>query len=283
MDQLVSTEWLAGEFGKSDLRVVDASATLPAAGRDARKEHGGGHIAGAVFLDLDELTKDGLPSAEKFASRMQSLGLGDGSRIVIYDDSPLHSACRAWWLLEMFGAHSVAVLDGGLAKWKAEGRPLATGAETVRHRHFTPFRDDATLARKADVLSNLHGHEAELVDARSAGRFAGTEPEPRAGLAGGHVPGSRSLPYEALFAADGTWKRDGELRQAYESAGVDLTKPMITTCGGGTTAAVLLFGARLDGQARRAAVQRQLGGVGGRRRPAGGDRSAVSPNEQRTA
>ncbi len=248
MDQLVSTEWLAGELGQSDLRVVDASATLPAAGRDAKKEHEGGHIAGAVFLDLAELTKDGLPSAEKFASRMQSLGLGDGSRIVIYDDSPLHSSCRAWWLLEMFGAHSVAVLDGGLAKWKAEGRPLATGAETVRHRHFTPFRDDAMLASKADVLANLHGHQAELVDARSTGRFAGTEPESREGLAGGHIPGSCSLPYEGLFCADDTWKRDGELRAAFESAGVDLDKPMITTCGGGTTAAVLLFGARLMGK-----------------------------------
>ena len=248
MDQLVSTEWLAGELGAGDLRVVDASANLPTAGRNARKEHEAGHIAGAVFLDLDELTGDGLPSAEKFASRMQSLGLGDGARVVVYDDSPLHSACRAWWLLEMFGAHSVAVLDGGLSKWKREGRPVSSGAEPVRHRHFTPFRDDAMLATKADVLANLQGQGAEIVDARSAGRFAGTEPEPRAGLAGGHIPGSLSLPYEGLFAADGTWKRDGELRQAYESAGVDLTKPMITTCGGGTTAAVLLFGARLLGK-----------------------------------
>ncbi len=248
MDQLVSTEWLADALGADDLRVVDASANLPAAGRDAKGEHAAGHIPGAVFLDLAELTKDGLPTAEKFASRMQSLGLGDGSRIVLYDDSPLHSACRAWWLLEMFGAHAVAVLDGGLAKWKREGRPLASGAETVRHRHFTPFRDDAALATKADVLANLHGHAAEVVDARSAGRFAGTEPEAREGLAGGHIPGSLSLPYEGLFAADGTWKRDGDLRAAYESAGVDLDKPMITTCGGGTTAAVLLFGARLMGK-----------------------------------
>lgn len=248
MDQLVTTEWLAGELDASDLRVVDASANLPAAGRDAKKEYEGGHIPGAVFLDLTELTRDGLPTAEKFASRMQSLGLGDGSRVVIYDDSPLHSACRAWWLLEMFGAHSVAVLDGGLSKWKKENRPLATGAETLRHRHFTPFRDDATLATKSDVLGNLHGHEAEVVDARSAARFAGTEPEARQGLAGGHIPGSRSLPYEVLFNADGTWKRDGDLRMAYEEAGVDLTRPMITTCGGGTTAAVLLFGARLLGK-----------------------------------
>ena len=248
MDQLVSTEWLAGELGKSDLRVVDASANLPAAGRNAKAEYEAGHVPGAVFLDLDELTRDGLPSAEKFASRMQSLGLGDGSRVVIYDDSPLHSACRAWWLLEMFGTHSVAVLDGGLAKWKREGRAVASGAEQVRHRHFTPFRDDAMLAKKSDVLGNLQGQAAEVVDARSAGRFAGTEPEPREGLAGGHIPGSRSLPYEGLFAADGTWKRNGELRQAFESAGVDLEKPMITTCGGGTTAAVLLFGARLMGK-----------------------------------
>ena len=161
MDSLVSTEWLAGELGASDLRVVDASMFLPEHHRDARAEFEAAHIPGAIFLDLDELRDlDSdlpamLPSAEKFASRMQSLGLGDGSRIVIYDDSPIKTAARAWWMFNLFGAHDVAILDGGIAKWKAEGRDVETGKATNRHRHFTVFKDEASLATKDDVAAAL--------------------------------------------------------------------------------------------------------------------------------
>ncbi|WP_353209608.1 3-mercaptopyruvate sulfurtransferase [Sphingorhabdus sp.] len=254
MELLVSTEWLAAEIGASDLRVVDATWFMPDAGRNAQAEYEGGHIPSAVFMDIEELADansslpNTLPPPEKFASRMQSLGLGDGSRIVVYDDSPFKSATRAWWMLTLFGAHDVAILDGGIAKWKAEGRPLETGKPTLRHRHFTVWKDDKAVRSKADMLANLHSKAASVVDARGVGRFTGEEAEARPELASGHIPGSRNLPFGQLFNADGTWKRGDELSQAYADAGVDLSKPMITTCGSGMTAAVVLFGARMTGK-----------------------------------
>jgi thiosulfate/3-mercaptopyruvate sulfurtransferase len=254
MDLLVSTEWLAKELGASDLRIVDATWHMPDAGRNAAAEYEGGHIPGAVFMDLAEIADANtalpnmLPSPEKFASRMQSLGLGDGSRIVVYDDSPFKSATRAWWMLTLFGAHDVAILDGGIAKWKAEIRPLETGKPSLRHRHFTVWQDESGVRSKADMLANLHSKDAEVVDARGTGRFTGEEKEPRADMASGHIPGSRNLPYTDLFNPDGTWKQGEALRAAFDEAGVDLEKPMITTCGSGMTAAAVLFGARLLGK-----------------------------------
>jgi thiosulfate/3-mercaptopyruvate sulfurtransferase len=254
MDLLVTTEWLAKEQGASDLRIVDATWFLPGGGRNAAAEYEGGHIKGAVFMDLEELADansslpNTLPPPEKFASRMQSLGLGDGSRIVVYDDSPFKSATRAWWMLTLFGAHEVAILDGGLAKWKAEGRPLETGKPALRHRHFTVWKDDKGVKGKADLLANLHSKEAAVVDARGPGRFTGEELEPRPDMASGHIPGSQNLPYSNLYNADGTWKRGADLAEVFTAAGVDLDKPMITTCGSGMTAAVVLFGARLTGK-----------------------------------
>ena len=254
MELLVSTDWLANEIGASDLRIVDATWFMPDAGRNAQAEYEGGHIPSAVFMDLEELADansnlpNTLPPPEKFASRMQSLGLGDGSRIVVYDDSPFKSATRAWWMLTLFGAHDVAILDGGIAKWKAEGRPLETGKPTLRHRHFTVWKDDKAVRNKADMLANLHSKDADVVDARGVGRFTGAEAEPRPEMASGHIPGSRNLPFGQLFRADGTWKRGAELTQAFTDAGVDLNKPMITTCGSGMTAATVLFGARMTGK-----------------------------------
>ncbi len=254
MELLVTTDWLAKELGASDLRVVDATWFMPDSGRNAAAEYEGGHIQGAVFMDLAEIADTNsslpnmLPPAEKFASRMQSLGLGDGSRIVVYDDSPFKTATRAWWMLTLFGAHDVAILDGGLAKWKAEGRPLETGKPALRHRHFTVWKDDSGVRTKADMLANLHSKDAQVVDARGAGRFTGEEKEPRADMASGHIPGSRNLPYSNLFNADGTWKRGDDLVAVFTNAGVDLDRQMITTCGSGMTAAVVLFGARLTGK-----------------------------------
>lgn len=253
MEALVSTEWLANEMGASDLRIIDATKFMADQGRDALAEYEAGHIPGAVYMDLGELADTNapfdnmLPPAEKFASRMQSLGLGDGSRIVIYDDSPLKSSARAWWMLTLFGAHDVAILDGGIAKWKAEGRPLATGKETLRHRHFTVWKDDRTIRTKADMLANLHSKAEQVVDARPATRFTGEEADPR-GLAAGHIPGSVSLPHSQLFNADGTWKQGDDLRAAFTDAGVNLDQPMVTTCGSGMTAAVVAFGAHLLGK-----------------------------------
>lgn len=254
MELLVSTEWLAKEQGASDLRIIDATWLMPGTDRNAAAEYEAGHIAGAVFMDLDDIADTNsslpnmLPSPEKFASRMQSLGLGDGSRIVVYDNSPFKSATRAWWMLTLFGAHAVAILDGGLAKWNAEGRALESGKTTLRHRHFTVWKDNEAVKDKAEMVANLDSKNAVVVDARGADRFAGSEPEPRAGMTAGHIPGSRNLPFADLYNSDGTWKRGDALAAAFASAGVDVSKPMITTCGSGMTAAVILFGARLTGK-----------------------------------
>ncbi len=254
MDSLVSTEWLANEMGASDLRIVDCTRHLPNAGRDAQAEYEAGHIPGAVFMDLAELVdsnasvENTLPPAEKFASRMQSLGLGDGSRIVLYDDSAVKTSARAWFMLKMFGAHDVAILDGGLAKWKAEGRTLAQGKETLRHRHFTVWQDDKDVRSKADMLANLHSKAEQVLDARGAARFTGDEADPRPNIAVGHIPGSRNLPYSDLYNADGTFKDKDGLKAAFVGAGIDLSKPVVTTCGSGVTASVLLFAMHLLGK-----------------------------------
>ncbi len=253
MELLVTTDWLANELGASDLRIVDATKFMPDAGRDPAAEYEAGHIPGAVFMDLSELTdtsnpvENMLPPPEKFASRMQSLGLGDGSRIVLYDDSPLRSAARAWWMLTIFGAHEVAILDGGIAKWKAEGRPLETGKEALRHRHFTVWKDDKDIRTKADMLANLHSKDEQVIDARPAARFSGAEEDPRPGIVSGNIPGSVNIPHSEFFNADGTWKSADEMKALFDGAGVDLAKPVVTTCGSGMTAAVVSFAAAVAG------------------------------------
>ncbi|MEQ1510638.1 MAG: 3-mercaptopyruvate sulfurtransferase [Sphingopyxis sp.] len=253
MESLVTTDWLAKELGASDLRVVDATKFMGGSERNARAEYEAGHIPSAVFMDLADLVDPGnsienmAPKAEKFASRMQSLGLGDGSRIVLYDDSPLASASRAWWLLKLFGAHDVALLDGGLAKWKAEGRALEMGNHTLRHRHFTVWHDAKAVRTKAQILANIASNAEQVVDARGAARFTGEDRDPRPGMAPGHIPGSRNLPMCDLFNADGTWKQGDALLAAFAAAGIDTVKPMIATCGSGMTASAVTFAAHLLG------------------------------------
>jgi thiosulfate/3-mercaptopyruvate sulfurtransferase len=254
MDSLVTTEWLERELGAPDLRVIDATWCLPADGRDPRAEYEAEHVPGAVFLDLDDVSDPAsplphmVPPEARFASRMASLGLRDGQRFVVYDNSPLHSAARAWWMLRSFGAHYVALLDGGLQKWKAEERPLEGGRPQVRHGHFSPRLESGAVADKAFVAGLLGSDSHDVVDARGAGRFTGAEAEPRAGMASGHIPGSKNLPQGRLFKADNSWKRGDALRAEFEAAGVDLDKPMVATCGSGITACVLLFGAHLLGK-----------------------------------
>lgn len=251
MDALVSTEWLAAELGASDLRIVDATY---AEGRDAAAEYEAAHFPGAVFMNLAELRDtdsdlpNTIPSRAKFASRMQALGLGDGSRIVLYDTSPWHTAARGWWLLRHFGTPHVVILDGGLAKWQAEGRDVATGKEALRHRHFTILGEGNDLRTLDMMKGNLESGTEQVVDARSSARFTGEEADPRAGVAAGHIPGSLSLPYGRLFEADRTWKRGDALKAEFEAAGVDLDRPIVTTCGSGITAAVVAFGAHLLGR-----------------------------------
>ena len=256
MDALVTTDWLADEIGARDLRIADATHLLPGAERDPRADFERAHIPGAIFMDLSEIADTAsdlptmLPPPEKFASRMSALGLGDGMRIVLYDDSPLHSAARAWAMLRSFGITDVAILDGGFAKWRAEGRAIETGAAAPRPRHLTLRARRAGIRDLADMEANLVSAAEQVVDARPRARFAGEEPEPRPGTAAGHIPGAINLPYARLFADDGTWKRGDALRAAF--AGVDLDRPIVATCGSGVTAAVIAFGAHLLG--REAAV-----------------------------
>ena len=254
MNLLVTTEWLASELGKTDIRVIDATMFLGVHDRNARAEFEAAHIPGAVFFDIDEVSDltsplpHMLPPAEKFASRMQALGLGDGSRVIVYDNSPLRSAARVWWMLNLFGAHEVAILDGGFGKWQAEGRNVESGKPVVRHRHFTVWADKSLVRDAKAMTDNLRSRTEQVVDARSAGRFAGTEPEPRAGLRSGHIPGSRSLPYDSLFNEDGTYKAPDTITASFADAGIDLAKPVVATCGSGVTSAVLAFAAALVGQ-----------------------------------
>jgi thiosulfate/3-mercaptopyruvate sulfurtransferase len=188
-----------------------------------------------------------LPSAEKFASRTQALGLGDGSRIVLYDSSPWHTSARAWWMLRLFGAHNVAILNGGLAKWQAEGRDMASGKEMLRDGHFTTWADLKGVRDLDQMKANVESGAEQVLDARSAARFTGVEEDPRPGTAPGHIPGSKNLPQDALFNADGTWKTGDALKAEFDKAGVDLSKPLVMTCGSGITASVLAFGAHLLG------------------------------------
>ena len=254
MDDLVSTDWLENELGAPDLRIVDATFLLPGDGRDARAEHEAAHIPGAVFLDIDEVADTEsplphmLPSEAKMASRAAALGLGDGNRIVVYDNSPLHSAARVWWMLRSFGARQVAILDGGFQKWKAEGRPVESGVVPATRGHFSARLSAERVADKQAMLGLIGNAGWEILDARAPSRFAGDEAEPRPGLAAGHMPGARNLPQGRLFNSDNSWKRGEALRALFDEAGVDLTKPMVTTCGSGVTAAVLLFGAHLLGK-----------------------------------
>jgi len=254
MESLVSTEWLAEEMGADDLRIVDASNHLPTAGRDPRAEYEAGHIPGAVFMDLASLTDpdsdvpSALPKPEMFASRMQKLGIGDGSRIVIYDDSDVKTAGRAWYMFSMFGAQNVAILDGGLAKWKAEGRPLEKGGKTYKERHYTAWEDRSGVRLKSDMLANISSKAEQVVDARDCGRFTGKVPDFRPGVPSGHIPGSVNLPFTELYKPDGTFKDAAGLRAAFEKAGIDIDKPVCTTCGGGVTAAILCFALHLLGK-----------------------------------
>ncbi|MZR30912.1 3-mercaptopyruvate sulfurtransferase [Sneathiella litorea] len=254
---LVSTEWLAEHADAPDVRIVDASWHMPAMNRDPRAEYDAEHIPGAVFFDIDEIADTDnplphmVPSPEKFSSRMRKLGLGDGNRIVVYDSLGIVSAARAWWLLRLFGHQDVAILDGGLPKWKAEGRPVDDMPVKPAERHFTSRINSFLLREKDQVARNIDQNREQVLDARSAGRFDGTEPEPREGLRGGHIPGSKNLPYTALLNdADKTFRQAEELNAAFSSAGIDLKKPVITSCGSGVTACVLAFGLHLLGHQR---------------------------------
>jgi thiosulfate/3-mercaptopyruvate sulfurtransferase len=242
---LVSTQWLDAHLKDPDLRVLDASWYLPDAGRDPKGEYLAAHIPGARFFDIDDISdhRSALPHTapppEKFISRMRAMGVGDGHQVVVYDTAGLFSAARVWWTFRLMGKTDVAVLDGGFPKWQAEGRAVEDMEPVVRDRHMTVQRQAALIKDVTQVAHASKLGEAEIVDARAPGRFTGAVAETRPGLRSGHIPGSKNLHYATLLNADGTMKDVSALRAAFTAAGVDLVKPVITTCGSGVTAAIL--------------------------------------------
>ncbi len=244
-ETLVSTAWLAAHLKDPDLRVIDASWYLPDAGRDPRAEYAAAHIPGARFFDIDEITDSRsnlphmAPQPEKFVARMRAMGIGDGHQVVVYDGSGLFSAARVWWTFRLMGKTDVAVLDGGFPKWQAEGREVEDMPPVLRDRHMMASRQNHLVKDVTQVAHAAKLGEAEIIDARSAARFKGEAPEPRPGLRSGHIPGSKNVPFATLLNADGTMKSLDALRGTFEAAGVNLSKPAITTCGSGVTAAVL--------------------------------------------
>ena len=254
MDSLLSTEWLAAHLGEPGLVVLDASAHLPDAKRDAHAEFAAAHIPGARFLDLSTLADPdspvpaAVPTGAQFAERMQALGVNGGDRLVIYDDSAVKTSARAWFIARMNGIREVAILDGGLGKWRAEERPLEAGEQSFARGSFSAAPGLGTVRFKAEMLANLGSRREQVVDARGRARFSGEEADFRPNIASGHIPGSCNLPYNLLFAHDGTYCSPKDLRRAFAEAGIDLDKPVVTTCGGGVTAAVLLFALHLLGK-----------------------------------
>ena len=245
---LVSTQWLAAHLKDPDLRDLDASWYLPDSERDPFAEYQRAHIPGARFFDLDDVSDHRsdlphmVPSVEKFMSRMRAIGVGDGHQIVVYDGSGLFSAPRVWWLFKLMGQMDIAVLDGGFPKWQAEGHPVEDLPPILRDRHMMVRRQNHMVKDVTQVSAASKLGESEIVDARSPGRFYGKDPEPRPGLRAGHIPGSKNVFYKDLLKADDTMKSPDEMRQVFVEAGVDLDKPVITSCGSGVTAAILSLG-----------------------------------------
>jgi len=256
---LVSTEWLSQHLSAPDIRIVDASWYLPNENRDPKAEFKQCHIPGAVFFDIDEISDSDtdlphmIPSPEKFSSKMRKLGLGDGNRIVVYDGSGIRSAARAWWMIRLFGHEDVAILDGGLVKWQEEGRAISDIPTPPKERHFTSRINNLMVKDKDQVRRNIETEKNQVLDARSKGRFEGSEPEPRAGLRAGRIPGSLNLPFNQLFNENGTLQSNDGLTQLYSTAGIEKSSPVITSCGSGITACVLAFGLHMIGH-RQVAV-----------------------------
>ena len=246
MSNLVSTDWLAAHLNAPDIVILDASWHLPAAKRDAKAEFLAGHIPGARFFDIDATAEPNtklphmLPSPAKFASDVKKLGVGDGKKIICYDAAGLFSAARCWWMFKVFGHDDVAVLDGGLPKWQRENRPLEDGPPVpAQERHFTPRFRVSMVRSLADVAKGLESGAMQIADARSGPRFRGEEAEPRPGVRPGHMPGASNVHYASLITKDGTLKPQAELEAAFTSAGIDLAKPVVTSCGSGVTAGIL--------------------------------------------
>lgn len=249
---LVSTEWLADHLSSPDLIPVNAWMP-PVTDPDAKPVYSEEHIPGAVFFDINEICDRSsdlphmLPAPHVFSSAMRKLGIGDGQTLVVYDDFGMYSAARVWWTFRTMGVTRVFVLDGGLPKWKAEDRPVIDDTPRRPETHFSARLDNAGVAGLAQVKAALETGSRQVLDARSAARFAGTAPEPRPGLKSGHMPGALNLPFPALLNDDNTFRGKDELLAAFRSAGLNLDKPVTTTCGSGVTAAILSLGLTILG------------------------------------
>jgi thiosulfate/3-mercaptopyruvate sulfurtransferase len=249
MDDLVSTQWLAEHLGDADVVPVDCSFFMPG-GRDARAEFLDAHIPGARFLDIDAVCDTSnpaphmLPHRDQFGAAMTQLGIGRDDRIIAYDNSPLRTAARGWFMFRHFGATRVAILNGGMQKWVAEGRPTESGDAQPRQARFDAVERGGEVVSKQQLAQ---GVDAPVLDARSRGRFEGSEADPRPGVAAGHVPGARNLPFAALYHDDGSFRSPEEMRQLFEDARIDPERPFVASCGSGVTANSLIFAARLLG------------------------------------
>lgn len=251
---LVSTDWLAARLGNPGVRVVDGSWHLPSAGRDAHAEYLAAHIPGAVFFDLDARSDRSstlphmFPPPAEFARGAEALGISDGDTVVVYDTSGANmTAPRVWWMFHVMGHDRVAVLDGGFGMWRREGRAVEGGEVRPPAGSYHPRFDPSRLRSVDEMRSNLESRGEQVIDARSAGRFSGDAPEPRPGLRGGHIPGSRSLPYTELVDSEGRVRPPEELAARFREAGLDPSRPVVATCGSGVTAAVLLHALHLLG------------------------------------
>jgi thiosulfate/3-mercaptopyruvate sulfurtransferase len=242
---LVSTDWLAAHFKDPDLRILDGTMFMASEGRSGRAEYDTAHIPGARFFDIDDISDARselphmAPPVEKFMSKLRAMGVGDGHQVVVYDAKGLFSAARVWWLFRLMGQDNIAVLDGGFPKWQAEGRATEDMPPIIRDRHMTVRRQNQMIKDVTQVAAAAKLGDYEILDARSAPRFRGEAPEPRAGLRAGHIPGSKNVPYTDLLKADMTMKDSNALRAVFAAAGVDMTKPVITSCGSGVTAAII--------------------------------------------
>jgi thiosulfate/3-mercaptopyruvate sulfurtransferase len=257
-DPLVTTDWLAAHLGDPHVQVVDGSWWMAAEGRSGREEYRHTHIPGAVFFDIDAIADKTvdlphmLPAPDAFARAAGALGLRRDATIVVYDTFGVRASARVWWTLRVMGFDNVRVLDGGLKAWLAEGRPTEVGDVTPQPTTVTPKFDAALVRNLDDVQALLGGNEAQIVDARGAARFRGEAPEPRAGLRSGHMPGARNVPFDTVLAADGRLKSASELKALFEGAGVDVDRPIVTTCGSGVTASVLALALARLGRDRAA-------------------------------
>jgi len=252
---LVSTQWLEDHLTAPDVRILDATYFLPGDTRNAKAEYGAAHIPGAQYFDIDDVADSRsslphmLPPVEKFISRVRAMGIGDGHRVIIYDTHGIFSAPRVWWMFRLFGTQDVAVLDGGMKKWVAEGRTIEDMPPIVRDRHFTARRNASMVKDVTQVAASSKLGDAQIIDARAPERFRGEVPEARPELRSGRIPGSKNVYYNSLLNDDGTMKGPEDLRAIFDSAGVDLSNPTITSCGSGVTAAILsLAMARLGHQ-----------------------------------